>query len=156
MIPISGADSASFDSHICFAAHKPVVMNDDIWLYYMGGNGPHNGARNSSLGLATLRMDGFAGLRSGQDEVTLATTPLQVEGDTLVITVDIVGAGGYACLGVVGHADLSTSSCRHVTSNATDAPIEFDTGSTLKSLVGSSVPLNIVAKNAVVYTLGFK
>ena len=28
----------------------------------MGGNGPHNGARNSSFALATLREDGFAGV----------------------------------------------------------------------------------------------
>merc|ERR1712100_652342 len=79
IIPISGVGSPEFDSHICFAAHKPLVVNDDVWFYYMGGNGPHNGARNSSLGLATLRIDGFAGLRSGQETVTLTTTPLRVE-----------------------------------------------------------------------------
>ena len=27
-------------------------------VYYMGGNGPHGGARNSSFALATLRPDG--------------------------------------------------------------------------------------------------
>ena len=31
-------------------------------VYYAGGNGPHNGARNTSLGMMRLRMDGFAGL----------------------------------------------------------------------------------------------
>merc|ERR1711920_368587 len=112
--------------------------------------------RNSSLGLAVLRMDGFAGLRSGQDEVTLTTTPLQVVGDTLVITVDIVGAGGFACLGVVGQPKLSTASCMNITSNVTNAPIQFVGGSTLKSLVGANVTLNILVKDAIVYTLGFK
>ena len=29
----------------------------------MGGNGPHNGPRNTSLGMMKLRMDGFAGPR---------------------------------------------------------------------------------------------
>lgn len=30
----------------------------------MGGNGPHSGARNSSFGLATLRRDGYAAVRT--------------------------------------------------------------------------------------------
>ena len=36
------------------------------------GNGPHNGARNSSFALATLREDGFAGLKgTGTVDFTL-------------------------------------------------------------------------------------
>ena len=53
-----GTGSEAFDSHICFGAHSPTAMADGSHrLYFMGGNGPHNGARNSSFGLATLRPD---------------------------------------------------------------------------------------------------
>ena len=42
---------AAFDSHIIFAAAHPVpVPGEGIRVYFMGGNGPHNGPRNSSLG----------------------------------------------------------------------------------------------------------
>lgn len=52
LIPL-GAPS-TFDSHICFAA-RPLTHRSEERLYYMGsGNGPHDGARNSSLGLAGL------------------------------------------------------------------------------------------------------
>ena len=50
-------------------------------VYYMGGNGPHNGARNTSLALATLKSwEHFAGL-SGTGNVTL--TKLKVTGKFL-------------------------------------------------------------------------
>ena len=47
----------------------------------MGGNGPHNGPRDSALGLATLRMDGFAGLRATNETLTVTTKELRVSGD---------------------------------------------------------------------------
>ena len=48
----------SFESHVCFAAHSPLRMPDgSAAIYYMGGNGPHSGARNSSFALATLEPD---------------------------------------------------------------------------------------------------
>ena len=71
-----------FDSHICFAAASPIKMKDgSARVYYMGGNGPHNGARNTSLALATLKSwEHFAGL-SGTGNVTL--TKLKVTGKFL-------------------------------------------------------------------------
>ena len=48
LIPL-GADG-TFDSHVCFAAASPFTHEAQEWLYYMGGNGPHSGERNSSLG----------------------------------------------------------------------------------------------------------
>merc|ERR1712023_373578 len=94
LIPIDGAGSGAFDSNICFAA-KPVVGPDgDIWPYYMGGDGAHNGFRNSSLGLATLRPDGFAGIRADAEELSTTTVPLLVEGATLIITADVLAPTG--------------------------------------------------------------
>ena len=49
---------------VCFAAAAPVAWQGKERLYYMGGNGPHSGARNSSFGLATLRRDGYAAVRT--------------------------------------------------------------------------------------------
>ena len=49
---------------VCFAAASPVAWQGEERLYYMGGNGPHSGARNSSFGIATLRRDGYAAVRA--------------------------------------------------------------------------------------------
>ena len=43
---IPAGPPGSYDSYVCFAAHSPVVGPDGkVWLYYMGGNGPHSGYR---------------------------------------------------------------------------------------------------------------
>ena len=43
-----------------------------------GGNGPHSGIRNSSFALATMRTDGFAGLKGSG---TVRTQPLLCTGE---------------------------------------------------------------------------
>ena len=87
-----------------------------IRVYYMGGNGPHNGARNTSLGMSTLRMDGFAGLKGSG---TVTTKPILVTGPVLRLTAD-VGAGGAGAavrVGVVGGGEYT----KHSSSCASDA-----------------------------------
>eukprot|EP00927_Polykrikos_kofoidii_P080978 TRINITY_DN78036_c0_g1_i1.p2 TRINITY_DN78036_c0_g1~~TRINITY_DN78036_c0_g1_i1.p2 ORF type:complete len:106 (+),score=19.40 TRINITY_DN78036_c0_g1_i1:23-319(+) len=86
----------------------------------------------------------------------MSTTPLRVVGETLVITADMLRPGGFACLGVAGDTKLATSACKPITTNVTDAPIEFVGGATLKGLVSTEVRLNVVLKDAMVYTFGFK
>ena len=97
-IALGGA--GEFDSHICFAS-KPVAMPTEERLYYMGGNGPHSGARNSSFGLATLRKDGFAGLSAWTGHGSVTLLPLVVTGASLVVTADFnPSAGAQEELGV--------------------------------------------------------
>jgi len=84
----SPAPKNEFDSHVCFAAAQPVHVDGMERVYYMGGNGPHSGERNSSFALATLRADGFAGV-SGSGSAT--SMPLKVTGDSLTVTVDFLG-----------------------------------------------------------------
>lgn len=52
-------------------AGVPLRLEDEIRIFYMGGDGPHYSPsypsplhRNSSFGLATLRQDGFVALRA--------------------------------------------------------------------------------------------
>lgn len=48
-----------FDSS-CIYASAPVMVKDDVWVYYMGGNGQHTNFRESSLGRARWESDKFA------------------------------------------------------------------------------------------------
>ena len=93
-VPLGPA--GAFDSHIIFAAARPFRRGAGAgareWIYYMGGNGPHSGERNSSLGLATLRPDGFASVRG---HGTFTTPTLTVTAASLTVTADFA-AGGAA------------------------------------------------------------
>lgn len=158
LIPLGAGGSETFDSHICFAAARPVSLGGRELLYYMGGNGPHSGARNSSLGLATLRADGFAALASygppGAGAGAVRTIPLLVTGGTLRATVD-VAEGGEVHIGCPAVASLDAGLAMPITRNVTDAPIQYESGADFSQLVGSMVVLELRIKKASIYTVSF-
>eukprot|EP01079_Euglenida_sp_SAG-EU17-18_P001301 gene1301-2725_t len=147
-----GYETNPFDSHVCFAAHSPVSSGDMEWVYYMGGNGPHSGARNTSLALATLRKartvpDGFASL-SGTGSVT--TVPILVSGSTLIVTADFSSSQASLRVGASGPgvpASLGVPNCVPINCNATDAPVHFSSGADFSSLVGHNVTLQLELHN---------
>ncbi|MHA1885671.1 MAG: hypothetical protein ACW96S_11500, partial [Promethearchaeota archaeon] len=47
-----------------YAAKSPIILNNEIRLYYSGSDGPHTDWRKGYFCLATLRPDGFAGYKS--------------------------------------------------------------------------------------------
>ena len=146
--------SPPFDSHIIFPAHTPFydAADDAIRVYYAGGNGPHNGPRNTSMGVALLRPDGFGGLMGTGSVVT---TEIRVTHAELVISADILGKGGSVTVGAVGVPGLTLADARSVTANVTDSKVVFAGGATFESLVGRTVQLELVMSHAMVYTVGF-
>lgn len=175
-IPAGGA--GSFDSHVCFAAHSPLRMPDgSTRVYYMGGNGPHSGARNSSFGLATLPPDRFAGMTSaaavrtagarvggaaaaaaggsgGAGEVAVSRV-LNITGSRLLVTLD-VGAGGSLSVGINGSVAFARSV--PVTATGTDVPVVFEgRPAGLAPLVGHQHQLIVFFHGATtLYTVGFR
>jgi hypothetical protein len=156
-IPLGPA--GSFSSHIIFAADAPVPVpaEESVRVYYMGGNGPHNGPRNTSLGLMRLRMDGFAGVRGSG---SFTTRSLLCTGPVLRITADMVGGGGgggSVSVGVVGTGGdgLRLSDATALTANVTDGAVVFTGAKTFAGLVGKNVTLQVEMKRAVLYTVSF-
>ena len=153
----AGGGGNPFDSHIIFAAAYPVKMADDgsVRVYYMGGNGPHSGPRNSSFALATMRPDGFASMAGSG---TIRTVALKCTGPTLVITADVLEDGGSVRVGLAGASSkgLKPSDAVPVTSSTTDHAVAFAAGKTLAGLVGQDVVLELVLDRAAVFTVGFK
>lgn len=150
-------DDGAFDSHVCFAAASPVTWQGEERIYYMGGNGPHSGERNSSLGLATLRQDGFAAVAGSG---TLVTVDLLVTGPWLTATVDVGSAGGAGSvrLGLRsgdGPAGLAVDKAAPLTTNRTDAHVSFEGGADFSSLIGTKVVLEAQLDNAMLYSVGF-
>ncbi len=47
---------ADFDASCIFTA-APIIEDDKIWFYYMGGNGNHTGFRESSLARGYIKKD---------------------------------------------------------------------------------------------------
>ncbi len=90
MIPRGG--DGMFDKDMLFPASTVVTYDDRHWLYYSGGDERHGNSQNViphkfAIGLATLRLDGFIGLRAGAQPGTLVTRPFVLEGDQLEVNV---------------------------------------------------------------------
>jgi hypothetical protein len=79
--------AGAFDSGMVMGvANAPVVMGDELWFYYGGWDGPHRSTkRNAAIGLAALRLDGFASVQAGEDEGWLITQPESFSKPAVVI-----------------------------------------------------------------------
>ena len=77
--------------------HELKMPDGTTRVYYMGGDGPHSGKRNSSFALATLLPDRFAGVAGAAGEAgTVSSRAVEITGATLVATVDVAPGGSFS------------------------------------------------------------
>ena len=152
---------------MCYAGAHPVKLpNGTISLYYMGADGPHYSwgplKKNCSYGLASLRPDGFVGLRGVRNDTKITNPPvgnvaktaaLKCTGSTLVITADTAAAGAAVFIRV--HFAGTVVQCEPLQgADVTDAPLK---GCDLSAMMGKDVVLEVqLAGSAVLYTFGFQ
>lgn len=85
-----------WDSGMVYGASNMLVIDDEIRLYYLGANMGHytkvlpmtRPYHTLGVGLATLRLDGFASMKAGSQSGALTTRPLKFAGDRLEVNVD--------------------------------------------------------------------
>ena len=134
---------------------------------YFGGDGPHYSPpypdplhRNSSLGVASLRPDGFVGLAPKSDRPlyqssngTATTLPLLVSGRKLLITADTAPSGDVTVVANGAGLPGGAVTCGTVSGrNVTD---EVMAACDLGPVVGQRVTLDLSVRDAVVYMVGF-
>ena len=119
----NGSSPEDFDWGMLHVIQHPIVKYDEIWIYYLGSPRLHHTGRKevrgSALGLAKLRLDGFASIDAGGEAPgyggspgIVVTKPLQMSGDRLIINantklgvavgaiqVEILGADGQPVRG---------------------------------------------------------
>lgn len=95
LIPCSESE-LDYDYGCVYACANPVFLKDEIRLYYGGSDWLHFGWRNGSLGLATLRPDGFAGYiqKSADTKAVVTTNLIDYSGETIWINADVEEGGG--------------------------------------------------------------
>lgn len=75
----------------CIYAAAPIVDDNEIRIYYGGSNGTHNGFRESSLNLATLPLDRWAGYVAADGIGTIVTSPVTIRDE---VTLNLTTSGG--------------------------------------------------------------
>ena len=91
-IPNSPAPDAYDNGMIWNVLQHPIVVGDEIFIYYNGASGLHGAywsgdPQGGGIALAKLRLDGFVSMNTDATG-TLTTKPLAMTGDQLVINAD--------------------------------------------------------------------
>ena len=108
-----------------------------------------------SIGLATLRVDGFASIDAGYDGGWVSTRPLTLGGDTL--SMNVVSDYGEARVEVLDEAGkpvagFTEADCIPVSADSLDARIEWAGGRSVSELGDTTVKLKFRLKNARLYS----
>ena len=138
----------------------PLVVGDEIRIYYTGMNGRHwhtyhKDTRDSGIGLATLRLDGFVSVNAGAEAGTLTTKPLVFLGDTLVVNANAAGGSlTVEALDADGKpiAGFGTADCKPMTTDGIRQVLTWKDNPDCFLLQGRPIKLRFHLKNAKLYS----
>ncbi len=150
LIPLSET-AGDYDWGCAYAAAYPVVLDQEIRLYYGASNGTHNGWRDGFLALAQLRPDGWAGYvpRDDAQPATIVTQPVKCTGQTLYLTAD-VRTGGSVKVTILDASGRQLGSSGVLTTPGTQVPV-LDVGQQR----GQAVCLRFEIEQATLYAFAF-
>jgi len=160
----------SWDSAwISIASNPPILRDSRLWIYYEGRNAAHGQQYpfpRGSIGVATLRRDGFASIDAGPTEGSLTTKAFTWPGGKLLVNVNAkAGAGvtdgwqeaGRARLEVLDEngeviPGFSRDESQPFTGDSLDHEFHWTSGKDLNSLVGNKIKLRFHLVNAELYS----
>ena len=156
----------SFDKDWVFPTSQIVTYQDKHWIYYAGGKERHEMAVDATpenfpgIGLATLRLDGFVGLKALSTPGYMITQPILVPSASLDLNVDATGGSvAVEVLDQNGNPIPGYGLANAVPGNGVNSvrlhPAWTNQGD-LASLIGTAVCLKFYLTNATLYSFQFK
>jgi hypothetical protein len=163
-LPLSQQPGA-FDWGAIYPLQAPLVVGDEIWIYYTGYGVDHNhelppnvtGYPNG-IGLAKLRLDGFVSVDAGPMEGTLTTKAFVFGGSNLVINanaesgqllVEILDADGKPLAG------FNKRDCDPVHVDKIRQTITWNGKSDLTHVAGNPIKLKFYLKSSKLFSFMF-
>ena len=163
-LPLSQSPG-DFDWGSIYPLQAPLLVGDEIWIYYTGFGVDHNhrlppgvSRMTNGVGLAKLRMDGFVSLQAGTAEGSLTTRPFTFEGERLTINaaapqgrvqVEILGSDG---LPVKGYGKAESLMQRF---DETRQVVRWSGKESLGHLQGQIIQLRFTLQQARLYSFRF-
>jgi len=140
----------------------PVRIGDRLYFYFRGSarrHGPYEGPDNTDapvcVGLATLRLDGFASLDASFDGGEVVTTPWRIEGGELLLNAKCdFGEIRVELMDEADHplAGYTLGDCLPLRADSTALQVRWKEHSDLAGAAGKTVRLRFVLKNARLYS----
>jgi len=153
LIPLS-EDRKSIEWGCIFAAATPIVLDDEIRIYYSAQPGTH-GWNPGHLCLATLRHDGWAGYEPRDDskEAVVETQPVVCSGQTLSLAAD--AQDGSITVTVKNAKGSSVAESKPLTGSKPYTTVKWKNGSTLSAHTGQRIRLCFRIEQATLYSFKF-
>jgi hypothetical protein len=149
-------DEGTWDrAYLHGAAGVFVLLNDQLVFPYVGFSGvAPDGTRGmytgGSIGIATLRRDGFASMDGGPAGGTLTTRPLRFAGKHLFVNLD--AADGELLVELLDAESNVLATSRHTSGDDSKIRIEWDGPADLSEFVGKPVRFRFSLKNGQLYS----
>ncbi|HEU0046029.1 MAG TPA: hypothetical protein VFQ43_00325, partial [Nitrososphaera sp.] len=155
----------------CVYPTTPLVVGDEIWIYYGGMNVRHTleslsslgkivegKGKSAAVGLAKLRLDGFISIDGGAKEGILLTKPFTFSGDELWLNLN--ASRGSVFVEILDQElrplpGFTKAQAIEQHSNSVRQPISWKSGSSLSSLSGKPIRLKFYIVDAELYSFWF-
>jgi hypothetical protein len=148
--------TGSFDRRQIRTATSMNIMSDRVLLFYSGSPDPHVQSHKFDIGMATLRLDGFASLRAAETEGTLLTRPLGFAAGKLYVNVDAAPDGYLKAelLDEHGHVvpGFAAEDCKPIQGDHLHAAITWNGHDSVPAAPPSGSRLRFILKNAGLYS----
>ena len=143
-------NEGDYDWGCIYPAVSPVVLKNEIRIYYGGSNGKHTSWRDGFLCLASLRPDGWAGYepKDTTAPAIITTRPLVCRGAILWITCDVQRGGQVKATTLDESGGVADGTIITATSTRARA-------GQLSKCRNRPVTLRLEITNAKVYSFGF-
>jgi len=150
----------------------PVIHDNKVWIYYSGWNAPYtneaeerqqkgwieNGQRKqTAIGLAVLRLDGFASLHASSSG-TVTTRRLELPDGSLAVNADVRGELRVEILDESGRviSGYGAADCEPIRSDRVHHQVQWHANAGLGPLRGKVVRLRFVLRDADLYSFCFE
>ena len=157
---ISPGEPGQWDCGSIYTCNHPIIVGDEIWMYYAGLNQGHGGREDSvgSIGLATWRLDGFVSINANRTTGILTTRPVKFSGDRLVINGEVLGGKIVVeLLHPSGRviSGFEAKNCRPMRRDSIRHKVAWKGRKSLADLAGKRVKLRFYMNSARLYSFTF-
>ena len=162
----------SWDSGFLTAADAPIIVGDELWMYFGASNvsqqheiNQHNtgplfkhGDILNGIGLARMRLDGFVSVDADHGAGKLITKPLRFPGRTLEVNAIARSSLRVAVLDETGRElpGLGVSNCDPVKGDSVRHRVHWDDENALRRAAGQPVQLAFHLEDASLYAFQFR
>ena len=159
----NGTEPGMVDWGQIYVMQKPIVVGDEIWIYYVGFKGLHwathnNELQGSSVNLCKLRLDGFVSLDPGGSGI-VTTKLFTMDGDRLIVNAnashdasvkaEIIGENGEPIDG------FSKADCNVISGNNIKHIVTWNGNADVSSLKNKPIKIKFYLNRSKLYAFTF-